>query len=140
MSQGVDGGFYSSLRTMDRWPRICLSLISLEVFTNTTLSIKKSKDLELRSHHDHSEQAPERAPKLRFQSVHLPRPTLSTIAVVWTHVFPMSEPSHRAHSRAEAGARELDKPAPRTGNMKASYAVHKMQPPGALLPSIIQSN
>ena len=89
LSQIVIGGVYPSMRTMDRWPRICPSLISLEVFTNTNLSIKKSKHFELRSHHDHSEQAPERTPKLRFQLVHLPGPPLSTIAVGWAHFSPV---------------------------------------------------
>ena len=53
------------------------------------IKIKKSKDFELRLHHDHSEQAPALAPNLRPQPVHLPRPPLSTIAVGWTHISPV---------------------------------------------------
>ena len=77
------------MRTMDRWHRICLILISLEVFTNTNLSIKKSKDLSYGRTTTTPNQAPELAPKLLMCPAHLPPSTLSAIAVVWSDVFLM---------------------------------------------------
>ena len=99
---------------LDRWPRICPILITLEVFTNTNLSIKKSKDLELRSHHDHSTAGsrtcinapdPISAPTTLIAQCHR-----SGLERRFPHVLSLT----LSALQSSAGARELDKPAPRT--------------------------
>ena len=92
----MNGGVYSSVywsAGLGSAPFTAI-LISLEVFTNTKLSIKKSKDLGYERTTTTPNQAPELAPKLLMCSAHLPPSTLSAIAVVWSEFVPVSEASH----------------------------------------------